>query len=53
VRVPAEVFVQDNLHVYLLRGEAAGTQGMFFVYELDGDDGFGRILGDGFADAAG
>jgi hypothetical protein len=45
--------VQDDFHVYLLGCEAAGTQGVLFVYELDGDDGFGRIRRDGFADAAG
>ena len=51
VMVLPEMRVQYNLHLYLFRREAAGSQGMFFVDELDGDDGLGRVVWDGFADA--
>lgn len=50
VRVLFEVRVEDDLHLDLLRREAALPKGMFFVDELDRDDGFWRIDRYGFAD---
>lgn len=50
VMVFTEMLMQYNFHLDLLRSEAAGAQGMFFVDELDGDDGFRGIVGYGFAD---
>lgn len=46
----AKMLMQHNLHLDLLRGQAAGAQGMFLVDKLDGDDGFRGIVGDGLAD---
>jgi len=50
--VLAEMCMQHNFHLDLLRGKATGTEGMFLVDELDGDDGFRCVLGDGFANTA-
>jgi hypothetical protein len=47
----AEVLVKDDFHLDLLGGETTGAEGVVFVYELNGDDGFGRIVRDSFADA--
>lgn len=49
VVVLSEMCVQDYFHLDLLRSEATGAEGMFFVYELDCDDGLGCVFGDGFA----
>jgi hypothetical protein len=50
VLVLTEMCVQDNLHLDLFRSEATGLEGMFLIDELDGDDGFGRVVRNGFAD---
>lgn len=47
-----EMLMQHNLHLYLFRGQAASAERVFFVDELDGDDGFRCIVGDGFANTA-
>jgi hypothetical protein len=49
VLVFAEVLVQDYLHLDLLRREATLFECMFFVYELDRDDGLRLIVGHSFA----
>jgi len=45
----AEVLVQDDLHLDLLRREAALLECMFLVDELDRDDGFWLVVGYSFA----
>ena len=45
-----KMLMQHNLHLYLFRGQTASAERVFFVDELDGDDGFRCIMGDGFAD---
>lgn len=45
-----KMLVQDNLHLYLLRREAALFECMILVDEFDGDNGFGSVVRDGFAD---
>lgn len=47
----AKVLVEQDLHFDLFGRETALLKGMFLVDELDSDDGFGRVDGDGFADA--
>lgn len=49
VLVFAEVLVQDDLHLDLLRREAALLECMFLVDEFDRDDRFGFIVGYSFA----
>lgn len=43
--------MQREFEVKLLFAESAGAEGVFFVYEFDGDDGTGCISWYGFADA--
>lgn len=42
--------MEDDFHLYLFRREAALSKGMFFVDELDRDDGLRRTDRYGFAD---
>lgn len=47
-----EMLVQRDLHFDLFGCESAMSQSMFFVDELDGDDGIGAAEGSCLADSA-
>jgi hypothetical protein len=53
MRMLSEILVQRDFDPELLGREAAVREGVFFVDELDGDDGVGGMEGGGLADTDG
>lgn len=49
--MPSDMAVQGDLGLDLLRFDATEFEGMFFIYEFDGDDRLGGVLWACFADA--
>jgi hypothetical protein len=52
ILVRGDMLVEGQLDLELLRPQSASSEGMFFVDELDGDDGGGGGERDCFADSA-